>query len=66
VATSNITYSHGFRRIDQLEIGTSIIETPEISNITYYGSGWMASLGVKMPILLGKDNCKCAAMPPNR
>jgi hypothetical protein len=62
-ATCNLNYSQGLRNIDQILITTSISENPETSVIKYDGSGWMASLGLRIPILLGKDNRKCGAMP---
>ncbi|MDA3824241.1 MAG: hypothetical protein PF450_16735 [Bacteroidales bacterium] len=65
-ATCNVTYSHGLRPIDLLEISTSLNETPSNSQIEYKGSGWKASIGLRMPILLGKDNRKCGAVPVKR
>lgn len=62
-ATFNLLYSHGLRNIDQIEVTNTVSETPAINTINYDGSGWTASLGVRVPILLGKDNRKCGAMP---
>jgi hypothetical protein len=62
-ATFKVIYSHGLRNIDQLAIDTSIPETPSTSTITSNGNGWKAMLGIRYPILLGKDNRKCGAMP---
>jgi hypothetical protein len=65
-ATSNVTYSHGLKQIDLLVINTSLNETPSNSQIGYSGSGWKATFGLRMPILLGKDNRKCGAVPIKR
>lgn len=62
-ATFNILYSHGLRIIDQIEVTNTLSETPPVSTVNYDGSGWTASFGVRIPILLGKDNRKCGAMP---
>lgn len=59
----NLTYSHGIMDIDRVSVSTSVPETPEESYITYNGTGWKASLGARIPILLGKENRKCGAMP---
>lgn len=63
VVNAGVTYSHGFRDIDQVSITTSIAETPAESLITYDGTGWHGSVGIRMPFLLGKGNRKCGALP---
>lgn len=61
LATFSMTYSHGFRVIEQGSVTTSIAETPEESTISYRGNGWKAALGFRIPILLGKENRRCGA-----
>jgi hypothetical protein len=58
-----VTYSHGFRNIDQILVTSSIVEIPVESEINYNGSGWHSSLGIRIPILLGKGKRKCGALP---
>lgn len=66
LATLNISYNYGLSPIEQINIETSITGSPEISNIYYTGRGCIASLGLKLPIVLGKDNRKCGALPMRR
>ena len=66
LATFNLTYSHGLRTIDVTEVTTSVNETPAISTIGYDGGGWNASVGVRFPMLLGKENRRCGALPQRR
>jgi hypothetical protein len=66
LATFNLGYSYGLRTIDVTEVTTSINETPATSTIGYDGSGWNASLGVRFPMLLGKENRRCGALPQRR
>ena len=60
-ATANLEYNHGIKEIDEIQVSTSLNETPDVSTIKYLGSGWNFSLGVRIPVLLGKDNRKCGA-----
>lgn len=60
-ATSSLEYNHGLKEIDEIQINTSLSETPELSTIKYIGSGWQFTLGFRIPVLLGKDNRKCGA-----
>jgi hypothetical protein len=62
-ATLNISRSRGFLDLDSIAVTTSIAENPETSLINHNGSGWYASLGVRLPIILGKENRRCGAMP---
>lgn len=64
--TGNVTYSHGFIDIDQVSVTTSLAETPAENLVKFNGTGWTASLGVRIPIILGSDNRKCGAMPRMR
>lgn len=64
--TWNLTYSHGLRDLEVTEVITSLNETPEASNVIYDGSGWMTSIGVRLPFSLDPDNRKCGAMPRMR
>jgi hypothetical protein len=66
LATFNLSYSHGFKTIDITEVTTSITETPPVSTIAYNGNGWLASVGVRFPMLLGKENRRCGALPQRR
>lgn len=61
--TWNLTYSHGFRDMEVTEITTSLNEIPEASTITYKGTGWMTSIGIRIPFSLDKDGRKCGALP---
>lgn len=63
LATFNFMYSHGILEIDQVAISTSIDESPSTSYITWSGSGWNGSIGLRMPILLGASKRKCGALP---
>ncbi|MFC2080042.1 hypothetical protein ACFLRQ_01060 [Bacteroidota bacterium] len=63
IATCNLTYSHGLKNVDRLSINTSLSESPENSYISYKGSGILLSIGIKKPILIGKENRKCGAGP---
>ena len=65
-ATVSLEYSHGLKEIDEIQVTTSINETPNISTIKYLGSGWNLSAGIRIPILLGKENRKCGAEPIGR
>lgn len=64
--TWNLTYSQGMRDLETIEITTSLPENPEVSTVTYSGTGWMTSIGVRIPISTDKDNRKCGAMPRMR
>jgi len=64
--TWNLTYSHGLRDLEVIEVTTSLSETPAASTITYNGTGWMTSIGVRLPFSLDKDSRKCGAMPRMR
>lgn len=64
-ATASLEYNHGLKEIDEIQVSTSLSETPIISTIKYIGSGWNFSIGVRIPIILGKDNRKCGAVPLN-
>ncbi len=66
LATFNLTYSLGLRTVDVTEVTTSIDETPAFSIIDYNGSGWNASIGFRIPMLLGKENRRCGALPQRR
>jgi hypothetical protein len=66
LATFNLSYSYGLRTIDVTEVTTSVNETPATSTIGYSGSGWNASVGVRFPMLLGKENRRCGALPQRR
>lgn len=61
--TWNLVYSHGFRDLEVTEITTSLNETPEVSTIIYKGTGWMTSIGIRIPFSLDKDGRKCGALP---
>jgi len=61
--TGNVTYSHGFIDIDQVAVTTSLTETPAENLVTFNGTGWNVSLGVRIPIVLGSENRKCGALP---
>ncbi len=63
IASANVSYSHGLRRIDEITVNTQIPGTTTLSSVDYNGTGWIASIGVRMPFLLGKENRKCGAMP---
>ncbi len=65
-ATVSLEYSHGLKEIDEIQVSTSINETPTTSTIKYLGAGWNLSAGFRIPILLGKDNRKCGALPISR
>ena len=66
LATFNLSYSHGFKAIDITEVTTSVSESPAVSTIAYNGSGWLASVGVRFPMLIGKENRRCGALPQRR
>jgi hypothetical protein len=66
LATFNLSYSHGFKAIDITKVTTSVGESPAVSTIDYNGSGWLASVGVRFPMLLGKENRRCGALPQRR
>jgi len=51
------TYYHGLRDMDQIELVTSLNETPAVNTVTYRGSGWNTSIGIRIPILGGNKNC---------
>jgi len=61
--TGNIIYSHGFIIFDQVDITTSLPDQPAVNTVGYNGRGWMASVGVRMPFILGRENRKCGALP---
>jgi hypothetical protein len=64
--TWNLTYSHGFRDLEVIEVTTSQSEMPAVSTVTYNGTGWMTSIGVRLPFSLDKDSRKCGALPRMR
>lgn len=64
--TWNLTYNHGLRDLETIEITTSLGENPSASTVTYTGTGWMTSIGVRLPFSLDKDNRKCGALPRMR
>lgn len=66
IATTYLHYNHGLFNIDQVNITTLMPELPEASTVQYLGSGWKLSAGIKVPILLGKENRKCGAQMPTR
>ena len=66
LATFNLSYSHGFKAIDITEVSSSVGESPAFSTIDYNGNGWLASVGVRFPMLLGKENRRCGALPQRR
>jgi hypothetical protein len=66
LATFNLSYNHGFRTLDITKVSTTVTETPAVSTIAYNGSGWLASVGVRFPMLLGKENRRCGALPQRR
>jgi len=64
VVTAEVAYGHGLAPIDQTVVSTSVPEVPEISMITYNGTGWRADLGIKIPVKLGqKGKSKCGSLP---
>jgi hypothetical protein len=65
-ATAALEYNHGLKEIDEIQVSTSMNETPAVSTVKYLGSGWNFSIGARIPILLGKDNRKCGAVPMNQ
>jgi hypothetical protein len=64
--TWNMTFSHGLRDLDVTEVTTSLDEIPAAATVTYNGTGWMTSIGVRLPFSLDKDSRKCGAMPRMR
>ncbi|MEX0987601.1 MAG: hypothetical protein WD052_09005 [Bacteroidales bacterium] len=66
LVTFNVIYSHGLTVIDQMNVSTSIPESPAESTISYNGTGWNTTFGVRIPIVLGAENRKCGAMPMRR
>ena len=66
LVTLNFSYTQGLRDIEVIEVTTSVNEVPDVSTITYNGTGWGASLGVRVPISLDKDSRKCGALPRMR
>jgi len=65
LATLYVNYRQGFIKADQIEVSSSLPETPAISTISYDGSGWSVDLGVKVPFRLGA-NAKCGTLPERK
>jgi len=66
VATLYLHYNHGLTSMDRVDITTSLTEQPAASTLQYMGSGWNLSAGLKIPILLGKENRNCGSQIPSR
>ncbi|MFO7933016.1 MAG: hypothetical protein R6U78_02935 [Bacteroidales bacterium] len=62
IATLYAGYYHGYISIENIEVTTSIPETPAVSSVTYRGSGWSIDLGVKVPFRFGQGGI-CAPLP---
>jgi len=64
ILTTELSYSQGLTLLDQALVTTSIAEVPESSTVSYLGTGWRISTGIKIPIKLGqRGKRKCGALP---
>lgn len=67
ITTLYADYSHGYIKLDETVITTSIPEEPAENNILYRGSGWSLSAGVKVPFYLDpKGTNRCGRLPRAR
>lgn len=57
IATLYVNYMQGYMDVGQIEVTNSLPESPEVSSITYSGSGWSVDIGVKIPFKLGRTRC---------
>ena len=57
IATLYVNYMQGYMDVGQIDVTNTLDETPQISRITYKGSGWSVDLGVKIPFRLGGAHC---------
>ena len=57
IATFYVNYMQGYLDMGRIEVTNSFPEIPEVSTITYQGSGWSVDLGVKIPFKRGQGPC---------
>jgi len=57
IATLYVNYMQGYMDVGQIEVTNSLPESPEVSSITYMGSGWSVDIGVKIPFKRGGARC---------
>jgi hypothetical protein len=62
ILTLYLNYKQGYRDMAQIEVSSTLPETPSVSSLTYRGSGWSADLGIKIPFRFG-DGGKCGKLP---
>lgn len=67
IATLYADYTHGYIKIDEIVVESSIQEIPSENFIFYSGNGWGLSLGIKVPFVLDpKGTSKCGRLPRTR
>lgn len=63
--TLYLNYMQGYRSMAQIEVSSTLPESPPLSSLTYRGSGWSADLGIKIPFRFG-DGGKCGKLPERK
>lgn len=65
ILTLYVNYMQGYRAMAQIEVSSTLSESPPLSSLTYRGSGWSADLGIKIPFRFG-DGGKCGKLPERK